>query len=551
MGFRRSRSDFESLYLPKSQPQLISSHHAPIPKPLQTSEAHSDNTLPPVTNLPESFYQEQDLFRFRKQRGVNLGSWFVLERWISDGPFRSAAQPAQSDLDVARGKNAKSILEDHWNNWITEADWAWLKDRGFNAVRIPIGYYHLAGLDPSLLEGTDFHEFTDVFVNAWAKIQEAFELAYKPTRRSRQTKSRLPLRHFQRPHLLLLQTQPKPHHTHPNHPPHTPQPLPPLTQPTPPNLIGIELLNEPHPPSDPSLQSWYTTTIKKLRSVDATIPVYIGECWRVDSYADWLVKSGGAGASGTGLTVLDHHLYRCFTSSDISTSAQVHARALDPDSEGQGTPQHFSSVSEKLGQVPGGGSGLVIGEWSGALNPGSLQSSTSGGWEETKQYIDAQLRLYDKTCAGYFFWTFKKQHPGDKGWSLRDAVGAGTFPDRIGLRLTTSSGEISIEPDEVAKAKSATKGAASESHRKWWSQFPGKYEHGKFDDGFDKGWDEALRFLTFDLNGRDSLSELGFTRAWARRQTKDHRGNYWEYEHGFLQAVNEARNFFSRRYGFT
>jgi aryl-phospho-beta-D-glucosidase BglC (GH1 family) len=66
------------------------------------------------------------------------GSWFVLERWIADAPFRHAAHPGQSDLDVAKGQDAKAILEEHWNNWITESDWAWLKERGFNAVRIPV-----------------------------------------------------------------------------------------------------------------------------------------------------------------------------------------------------------------------------------------------------------------------------------------------------------------------------------------------------------------------------------------------------------------------------
>ena len=62
----------------------------------------------------------------------------MLERWISAGPFRSAKHPAQSDLDVAHGSNAKAILEEHWDNWITEQDWIWLLDRGFNTVRIPV-----------------------------------------------------------------------------------------------------------------------------------------------------------------------------------------------------------------------------------------------------------------------------------------------------------------------------------------------------------------------------------------------------------------------------
>lgn len=221
-----------------------------------------------------------------------------------------------------------------------------------------------------------------------------------------------------------------------------------------PNLVGIELLNEPHPPSDNILQTWYTNTIQRLRSIDPTIPLYLGECWRLDSYADWLIAKH---PSSSGLTVLDHHLYRCFTSSDIQIPASAHAATLDPDANGS-TSHHFSSISEKLGRVSTG-SGLIIGEWSGALNPGSLTSSTTKGYNETKTYIESQLRLYNKTCSGWFFWTFKKQHSGDFGWSLRDAIGAGTFPDHVGMRLK-SGNEVEINPEEVANAKTTTKATA-------------------------------------------------------------------------------------------
>ena len=66
------------------------------------------------------------------------GSWFTLERWICDAPFACAQQPAVSDYDVARGQNAKEILEKHWDEWISEADWVWLSDHGINTVRIPV-----------------------------------------------------------------------------------------------------------------------------------------------------------------------------------------------------------------------------------------------------------------------------------------------------------------------------------------------------------------------------------------------------------------------------
>ena len=81
---------------------------------------------------------QTDVFRYRKQRGINLGSWFVLERWICPQVFRGAAAPGQSDFDVASGENAKQILESHWDEWIRDEDWKWIKERGFNSVRIPV-----------------------------------------------------------------------------------------------------------------------------------------------------------------------------------------------------------------------------------------------------------------------------------------------------------------------------------------------------------------------------------------------------------------------------
>ena len=74
---------------------------------------------------------------------VLSGSWFVLERWIADSPFQHASQPAQSDLDVARGINAKQVLERHWDTWMTEEDWVWISERGINTVRIPVSSFLL------------------------------------------------------------------------------------------------------------------------------------------------------------------------------------------------------------------------------------------------------------------------------------------------------------------------------------------------------------------------------------------------------------------------
>jgi arylamine N-acetyltransferase len=44
-------------------------------------------------------------------------------------------------LDIANGEDAKDRLEQHWDNWITDDDWQYLVDCGFNTVRLPVGYH--------------------------------------------------------------------------------------------------------------------------------------------------------------------------------------------------------------------------------------------------------------------------------------------------------------------------------------------------------------------------------------------------------------------------
>ena len=94
-----------------------------------------DRNFPHVDTLP---LDDSALPRYRKQRGINLGAWFVSERWIYDKPYQQAASPGQADFDIASGKDAKRLYEEHWDSYMTEDDWQWLADRGFNSVRLPV-----------------------------------------------------------------------------------------------------------------------------------------------------------------------------------------------------------------------------------------------------------------------------------------------------------------------------------------------------------------------------------------------------------------------------
>jgi glucan 1,3-beta-glucosidase len=211
-----------------------------------------------------------------------------------------------------------------------------------------------------------------------------------------------------------------------------------------PNLVGLELLNEPAPAgANDLLEGWYHATCVALRQVDATLPLVLGDSWWADHFAG--VANRVAGAAGSPI-VLDHHLYRCFTQDDGRTPAGEHARRLR-----EHNAAGLQSVAEKL---EGAGGALVVGEWSGALNPGSLHGVPDAKAAQ-REFVDAQLALYERVCAGWFFWTFKKQNPGDSGWGWRDALANRVFPDWVGLKAARA-----IDAGGMAHRREAAKNKA-------------------------------------------------------------------------------------------
>ncbi|KAG1823741.1 glycoside hydrolase superfamily [Suillus subaureus] len=375
---------------------------------------------------------QQRLYRYRKQRGVNLGSWFVLERWVSESPFQGAAGSGQSDLDVAKGLHAKQVLEQHWDSWITSTDFEWLAARGINTVRIPIGYYHICALDPSILTRTDFDGLQHVFEGAWSRLVAAvitaqsfgigvlFDLHAAPGKQNKDSHSgtsspvisffngkfnmQLAIRA-----LRMLVTQLIALRAHDS---------------TFNNIVGVQLLNEPYPSSHETLYNW------------------------------------------------------------------LFARYGD---------EH----------------------------------------QERASYIRAQLDLFELYCAGSFFWTYKKEFSGDQGWSFRDAVENGVFPEVVGMIPVKDYVGLSAE---INARKVSARNVALGQHVSYWARFPSYYEHWRFEAGFDQGWVVAYDFFTFDRAGQPTVSELGFKGCIAKRKAQDHirengrSNNIWEFGECTIQG---------------
>lgn len=89
-------------------------------------------------------------------RGVNLGNWLLLERWMAKDLFLDEGQlefigqcPPVDEYGLMHSLDvptARRRMEHHWSTWITESDIAWLASVGVNAVRVPFGYWVV---DPS------------------------------------------------------------------------------------------------------------------------------------------------------------------------------------------------------------------------------------------------------------------------------------------------------------------------------------------------------------------------------------------------------------------
>jgi len=329
-----------------------------------------------------------------KLRGVNLGAWLVLERWMVPDVYRDTNAQDEYSLCLALGDQAKARLDHHRETFITADDFRWIKDRGLNAVRLPVGYWALEAPKP-YVECSRFIDFAleqahknglklllDLHgapgsQNGWDHSGRSGPINWPKPENVQET-------------LRVLESFAQKYGNHPA-------------------LLGIELLNEPRDvvPLE-ILQQFYQDAYARLRKhLDPAVAIVFHDSFRPLAWKKFMQEPAFSHV------ILDTHLYQCFSEADkLRTAQEQLAFAIN----------RKTTLDEmQREELP-----TIVGEWSLGL-PGRTTDGLSPLQVAavTRGYGDVQLLNYEST-RGWFFWSYKLEDAS--GWNFRYCVERGWLP---------------------------------------------------------------------------------------------------------------------------
>jgi len=359
-------------------------------------------------------------------RGVNLGGWLVLEKWMAPSLFEGLAATDETTWCAELGPRASERLRAHWDTFITREDFAWLAGVGINAVRIPVGHWIFGPPYPYHPKyGANPHPFVEGGLDvldrafAWASefgLRVLLDLHAAPGCQNGfdnggimdvvewHTKEEY-LAHSV---LVLARLAER----------YGPQPA----------LYGIEVLNEPRwdVPTD-LLQGYYLRAYDAIRAhcPPERVAVVFHDGFR--SHREYL---GFMQPPQHQNVLFDIHRYQCFSREDLDMDIHGHLRKA-----GVEWGQEAQDIGREL-KLP-----TIVGEWCLGLNlevvslwaegPYDYALTNMGDFQRDaayRAYGAAQLLTYEQ-YRGWFFWSYRTETTPE--WCFRECVERGWLPSRF------------------------------------------------------------------------------------------------------------------------
>jgi len=360
-----------------------------------------------------------------KLRGVNLGGWLVLEKWITPSLFAGLKAVDETSYCVELGEaEATRRLHHHWNTFITRDDFVWLERAGINAVRLPLGHW-LFGKDypehrsykglryPFVVGGLDIVD--QVF--QWAEefgLRVVLDLHAAPGCQNGFDNGGIKgvcewhtNEDFINYSLDVLERLAQRYAEHPA-------------------LHGIEVLNEPRwdIPTD-LLKRYNSDAYQRIRRhcPPERVTVVFHDGFRnFREYAGFLQEPQFRNVA------IDIHRYQCFARDDIDLDIFGHIRKSAVD---------LRNEADEI--IRESGYQVYCGEWSLGLDSKVVSLWAEGPFNHALEamdefqmaaayrgYASAQLLTFEQ-YAGWFFWTYRTETTPE--WSYRNCVDQGFIAD--------------------------------------------------------------------------------------------------------------------------
>ncbi|KAJ4361821.1 Glucan 1,3-beta-glucosidase 3 [Neocucurbitaria cava] len=511
------------------------SHHPQAQLPGQVHDySDSDHANAQIIREPTPL----DILRYRYHHSTNLGSIYVLERWLQPSRFPDGAEGSSELAAVTAWVNkigiesTKQLFEEQWANAVTEEDIQWLVNEArCRTIRLPIGYYDLPGAD--FTRGTPFEPYARVYEGAWNSIRTLMsrlrthsigvliDLHALPGGANSQEHSgtnsgraefwnsssnrALGVRCCQ---FLAEDAR------------------------TGSEIAGIQLANEAMWEAE-RMYEWYDECISAISAMDASIPVIISDGWNLNQAINYSLQTNSVNINQPkSPVVIDTHYYWAFTDDDKRKSPQ----------------QITSEVGTKLTELDGkegsvidrGAVQVIVGEYSCVLTEDSWAKADGTPRDElVNQFGQAQSTRYQQRAGGSFFWTYKMDWMPGGEWGFKDQSDKGNI---------VPPGYATLSMDDrsrlVEKAKYERDGSMREAvqqHVAYWDRIDSNVnrELGKYEHGWTVGFQDALAFF----EGRATQGDkIGMLELWVLKRMREsgYRGGLtWLFEQGLRKGIQD------------
>ena len=338
----------------------------------------------------------------KKYRGLNLGGWLVLEKWMTPELFVGYSAKDEYNLLLQLGDLRKDVISKHRETFITENDFKWMKDYGINVVRLPVGHWLFEDKYPYL---NARHYVNKAF--KWGNkydIKILLDLHAAPGCQNgfdngglagivdwtKGDNIDLTLSFIEQ---LALEFKAEE------------------------SLLGIEVLNEPRWDIDIKLvQKFYLDAYKIIRRhLDDEYVVVFHDAFRLNQWREFFEKNKFENV------LLDTHMYQVFSDQDsIRNTVEVIEKV---------SFLRYKEIKE-IDFV-----NLIVGEWSLGIHKNTIKQLNDEFEREVfyRAVGNSLLTTFENT-KGWFFWNYKLSEESTNkyiGWSFVDIVNRDYLPKKI------------------------------------------------------------------------------------------------------------------------